>query len=341
MAISRGIQRLWVIIKLKDNSLNQLGNGKIKSLIVPKTKKLAILILKSKNMKQIFKKEGIMKGVMLVCAILALFVSSPAQSQTLFDDFTGPLLDSSRWFGNRIVGENISNTLEFGQTIAKKKLDMFNHCLGSTADGDTSWRTCSTRLVMQDGADIIAMEALVQSIALEQTNCSANVDNTTSTWIRFGGAFFNSTPITGTVSDQTNDVQAYISLRRDVNSPEPAGVMNIEGYVFRCTNADCSQFNPVTTTGAPNPLPLGTINVKKKVQLRLAWDPTNHRFLFKQGKKNPEVEMVYVPRENFPPFQSNGGYKRLEIRHHLANCSAGATSGWARAYFDNFYITRD
>ena len=59
VTISRGIQRLWVIIKLKDNSLNQLGNGKIKSLIVPKTKKLAILILKSKNMKQIFKKEGL------------------------------------------------------------------------------------------------------------------------------------------------------------------------------------------------------------------------------------------------------------------------------------------
>ncbi len=102
MAISRGIQRLWVKIKLKDNSLNQLGNGKIKSLIVPKTKKLAILILKSKNMKQIFKKEGIMKGVMLVCVILALLVSSPAQSQTLFDDFTGPLLDSSKWYGNYI-----------------------------------------------------------------------------------------------------------------------------------------------------------------------------------------------------------------------------------------------
>ena len=41
-----------------------------------------------------------MKGVMLVCVILALLVSSPVQSQTLYDDFTGPLLDSTKWFGD-------------------------------------------------------------------------------------------------------------------------------------------------------------------------------------------------------------------------------------------------
>jgi hypothetical protein len=341
VTISRGIQRLWVIIKLKDNSLNQLGNGKIKSLIVPKTKKLAILILKSKNMKQIFKKEGIMKGVMLVCAILALFVSSPAQSQTLFDDFTGPLLDSSKWYGNYVWVTNTSNHLEIGQVITKGKLDMFNHCLGSTLDDNSGTTTCSTRLIIQDGSGITAMQALVQPTALAQGRCSGNDVGTT--WIRIGGAFFNGS--TDAPLDQTNDVQAHISLSRDANSTDPAGILTIEGVVFRCTSADCGTFVYVTTTGADNPLVLGTIAVKKKVQLSIAYDPANNRFIFTQGKgkKAVQQEILYTNdlQENFPPYMSNGGSKRLEVRHSLANCSPVPASGWARAYFDNFYTTKE
>ena len=185
-----------------------------------------------------------MKGVMLVCVILALLVSSPAQSQTLFDDFTGPLLDSGKWLGDYKWVSSL-NHLEIGQVIAKKKLDMFNHCLGSTEDGDADTQTCSTRLAMQDGSGVTAMEVLVQPIALEQSRCTLNDDG--ATWIRIGGAFFNSTPITGTVTDQTNDIQAYISLRRDANSTDPPGVMNIEGYILRCQNGDCSQSVAVTT----------------------------------------------------------------------------------------------
>jgi hypothetical protein len=287
------------------------------------------------------KKEGIMKGLLLLCIVLALLISSPVQSQTLYDDFTGPLLDSGKWLGDYKWVSSL-NHLEIGQVIAKKKLDMFNHCLGSTEDGDADTQTCSTRLAMQDGVGVTAMEALVQLIAitLEQSQCLANDDGVT--WIRFGGAFFNSTAITGTVTSQLNDVQAFIALRRNAISTDPAGVMTIEGRVVRCTNDDCTTSVPVTTDPpGNNPLILGTVSVKKKVQLRMVYDPTNHRFLFKQGKKDPEVEMVYAPRENHPPFAQNGGFKRLEVRHHLANCSAGATSGWARAYFDNFYITRE
>jgi len=280
-----------------------------------------------------------MKGVMLVCVILALLVSSPVQSQTLYDDFTGPLLDSTSWFGDRIMGDNISNSLEFGQVIAKKKLDMFNHSLGSTSDENSGTTTCSKRLVMQDGEDVTLMEALVQPIALEQGRCTNN--DVGATWIRIGGAFFNSTATTGTVTSQLNDVHAYIGLRRDANSPDPSNVMNIEASIFRCTNADCTSTVFVTTDPpVNNPLILGQVTVKKKILLRLVYDPTNHRFLFKQGKKEPEIAMVYVPRENHPPFASNGGLKRLEVRHSLANCSPVPASGWARAYFDNFYITR-
>ena len=78
--------------------------------------------------------------------------------------------------------------------IAKKKLDMFNHCLGSTEDGDAATQTCSTRLVMQDGGELRLMEVLVQPIALEQSRCTLNDDG--ATWIRIGGAFFNSTATT-------------------------------------------------------------------------------------------------------------------------------------------------
>ena len=143
-----------------------------------------------------------MKGVMLVCVILALLVSSPAQSQTLFDDFTGPLLDSGKWYGDYKIGPNISNYLEIGQVIAKGKLDMFNHCLGSTEDGDTGYyslcdKACHARRRRCQSHGASSYNPLVLSIRRMQrvTNDSGG------TWIRIGGAFFNSTPITGTVDE--------------------------------------------------------------------------------------------------------------------------------------------
>jgi len=278
-----------------------------------------------------------MKCFLSVFVILGFLVASPAQSQELYDDFTGPLLNPEKWFSNYagLTNQRLTNFLEIGQVISKKKLDMFNNCTGSILDGNSSSTLCSTRLVMQDGEGVMAMEALVQPIAIDMTSCALN--DAGSTFIRFGGAFFNS----GTVdpTGQTNDVQAHISLRR--NPADPVGVMTIQGTVFRCTAADCSTYEQVTTTGEDNPVDLGTINVKKKIQLKLVYDPVNHVFKFTQGKGKKAVERVigYTVNENFLPYASNGGFKRLEIRHHLTNCEAGAVTGWARAYFDNFYVT--
>lgn len=281
-----------------------------------------------------------MKDLLLIlCVLLGLFITSPAQSQTIYDDFSQPVLSFEKWL-NDYRGVTSLEHLEMGQVTAKKKLDMFNNCRGSTEDGDTETQTCSTRLAMQDGLEVTAMEVTVQPTAmnLEQNQCLSNAKG--ATWIRIGGAFFNSTSIGETVTSQLNDIQAYIGLRRDALSADPDGLMIIEGRVIRCTNNDCST-SVFVTTDPPgnNPVILGTVNVKKKIQLKLVYDRDNHRFLFKQGKKNPEVEMVYAPRENHPPFAPNGGFKRLEVRHHLANCSAEAASGWARAYFSKFYVT--
>jgi len=279
-----------------------------------------------------------MKSLLSICVILGLLITPLAQSQELYDDFTGPLLSSQKWFANRLVGANISNILEFGQVITKKKLDMFNHCSGSVLDDNSGATTCSIRLIMQDGSDVTAMEALVQPIAIEQTICSAN--NIGSTWVRLGGAFFNSSDVAPT--SQVNDVQAYISLVRDADTSEDSNILHIEAVVLRCTATDCSTFVNVTNqSGGSNPIDLGTIAVKKKILLKLVHDPDNNRFVFTQGKGRRAVvqEIIYGLSENYPPYLSNGGYKRLEVRHSLANCAPVATSSWARAYFDNFYVT--
>ena len=281
-----------------------------------------------------------MKGLLSACIVMGLLITSPAQSQELYDDFTGPLLSPQNWFANRLGGNNISNVLEFGQVITKKKLDMFNHCSGSILDGNSGTTTCSIRLVMQDGSDVMAMEALVQPIALEQNTCSENKIG--SIWIRLGGAFFNSSGLAP--ANQVNDVQAYIALRRNANSTEELNILHIEGHVLKCTEGtSCATSENVTNlNGLGNPIDLGTITVKKKVQLKLVHDPDNNRFVFTQGKgkKAVEKEIVYGEDENFPPYSSNGGYKRLEARHSLANCYPDAASNWVRVYFDNFYVTK-
>ena len=80
-----------------------------------------------------------MKVLVLLCVVLALFVSTPSQSQTLYDDFTGPLLDSSKWFSDYKIGPNISNYMEIGQVIAKGKQFTFNvngETVKTFTDGD-------------------------------------------------------------------------------------------------------------------------------------------------------------------------------------------------------------
>ena len=74
--------------------------------------------------------------------------------------------------------------------------------------------------------EVTAMEVLVQPIAIEQSRCTLNDDG--ATWIRIGGAFFNNSLPAEPPTDQTNDIQAYISLRRNFNSTDPGNVMTIE-----------------------------------------------------------------------------------------------------------------
>ena len=89
---------------------------------------------------------------------------------------------------------------------------------------------------MQDGADIKVMDALVQPTGLEQTQNQCVTNDSGGTWIRMGGAFFNSTPITGTVDGQLNDIQAHIALYAGMQIPPiPPVLLILRARVYRCT----------------------------------------------------------------------------------------------------------
>jgi hypothetical protein len=91
-----------------------------------------------------------------------------------------------------------------------------------------------------------------------------------------------------------------------------------------CNNSGCTDS---TVIGEED---LGLVKVGKKVKLLMRIEKDQDRFVFKLDKKGAETPISYTGYSDAAdPCADNGGMKRLEVTHLLANCqSEPATYGW-------------
>ena len=115
--------------------------------------------------------------------------------------------------------------------------------------------------------------------------------------------------------NKIGDYLAGVQARRDGSSANPTGVLDVEGFVNRCTNASCS-----TSTSVISNVLGTTVSVGQSFTLRLKWDQPNHQFLFGLDSL-ADVALPYAASDTAP---ANTTFVNTSLFHTTANCTAGA-----------------
>ena len=224
---------------------------------------------------------------------------------SLYDDFTAPLIDPTRWYGAEASGM----VTEAVRLIQGGSLRLFSRSYGAT-DSDTGATFSALRLAFSNPNPIHAIRAKVQVTNFQSVGCPGN---TTPTFpaAEIAGFFFNTgTPTPG---DATGDVHVELDVLRLSNSTNPPGVLEVVGAVVLCQDAPC-----LTATHLPgSPVNVGKTHVGVPVRLFLAWDQPNKRFLFQSGN-SAIVAVPYTVSDSSPPAVA---FKRLDSRANVANCT--------------------
>jgi hypothetical protein len=76
--------------------------------------------------------------------------------------------------------------------------------------------------------------------------------------------------------------------------------------------------------------------VDQKVTLYIKWEKANNRFAFRKGK-DALMFVNYLVDDSTPPSTANGGNKRLEIQHRIANCAVAPDIPRPMSYVDVFF----
>ena len=287
-------------------------------------------------------KEGkVMKAAFLFCMVMmTLVIVVPASAQSpvveLYDDFQAKVLDPNKWSGGESSAAGV-DVLESGRQIKNEPLfglrwlDIFNRSYASVAS-DTERSTAYNRLSFADGSNITTIQATVMVRKIQATACSTNT-LATEPRARIGGMYFNR--VAGAPEapgDATNDVRAFIVIRRASDSTNPANELNIVGQVVLCEDADCDTNTQIGTVN------VGTAIVNLPVKVRITWEPGNNRFAFQKGKA-PEVYINNTVPVGGAPGTDLGGNKRVEVNHQIPNCtSTPRPMAFMEAYFDNIKV---
>jgi hypothetical protein len=268
----------------------------------------------------------------LIAVFLLMFASSVRALEpfALYDDFSSTFINEVKWSGadSHSTGADI---LESVRQIQRGVLHIVNTTYAdmSSNTGDSSGTTI---LEFTDGDKITAIKATVQVNSIEATGCSGNTTHNTNARARLGGTFFN----TGapTPGSYLNDVFAFIGIQLRSDSTDKPGILEVIGRVVQCNDSNC-----FSNTKLYEQI-LGTIKVKKKTDLIIQWDKTNHQFIFQfgSGKSAVSVSFTYTVSDTSP---SGADSKRVDVAHRVAKCTAEPrTVAFVDANFDNVFVNQ-
>lgn len=230
----------------------------------------------------------------------------------VYEDWIQGLIRSDRWSGGQnLGGQEVKRVITPGQTL------LLRYRLNGSTPSDTGSTGSSQFLNTINPTQINEIEATFTVSNLGMTTCAANNSGaaTRARPARLLMERFND----GTQSipgNRTGDYLALVQAVRQGDSTNPAGVLQIEGFLGRCTDASCT---PSTITGATYTLAT-PVSVGQTFTLRLKWDQPNHRFLFGLDALG-DVAMLYAASDTAP---ANSSFVGINVFHAAANCTAGA-----------------
>jgi hypothetical protein len=262
-----------------------------------------------------------MRFILLALAFpVVLAAAAPAQALEplhVYDRFADKTIDPSRWQDNEKI-----------RVIRGGRMQLMQRTWGlGTSDAlltPTNWHSN-----LQAPQNVTALKARITVSALETTACPSNPAVGEARARLIGGFFNTGTPTPGS---QLNDVIAQVRLTRTSNSPDPAGVLRVQGVVALCLSPDC---NSVVTIG--NVVDLGTAMIGTPTTVQMQWDKPSKTFYFaRDGATTGTV--AYAESDANPPGVN---FRQLSTRVNVPSCqSAPRVSGLVDALFDNVLVNQ-
>src|SRR5690349_5249903 len=174
-------------------------------------------------------KNTCLAGLISLVAVLCIPVHGQ-NSLVLYDDFSHPLIDPSKWVGGEVFGSG----RETIRMISGGQLAMSCRSYGSTAS-DTGNQNGFLKLFFVNPATITTIRAAVRVNGLQAIGCSTPGSFGTGVRAEIHGRFFNTgTPTPGS---SLGDVLAHIYLLK-LSNGNPLQVL---ADVGECSDAFCSQ----------------------------------------------------------------------------------------------------
>jgi hypothetical protein len=167
--------------------------------------------------------------------------------------------------------------------------------------------------------------------AFQSVGCAANTATPTSAGTELFGFFFNAGP--KVVGSAVNDIIAGLRIRRLSNSTDPANMLRVQAFVARCTDAGCN-----STATIFNNSSIGTVLVGSPATLRMDWQPSLNRFLFRLNAGAFIAAPYAVPDSETP---GNTFFKRrIGVRNFVANCTTTSPrpTAFMRSLVDNVFV---
>lgn len=260
-------------------------------------------------------------AVLLACACLLAADPASASPLPLYDNFAGPGVDSSKWFG----GESDYLTLDtMRQVTTGHRLHLAATAYSSPVDdGFSAGGTYGLYFINPVG--ITSVSYSVQVDKATATACPTNPGAEVVAGPEFRGRFFNTQ---ANPTSQLGDVEFAIGLDRRPSDGD--GAMT-GAYIYQeCQNSDCSSRKTIAQGT------LGTVPLNARTTVIVHWDQAHHRFLFNiNGKKGVSH---YKISDSSAPFSPD---KEIDVAHVIVDCAATPRPQTTMdAYFDNIRVER-
>ena len=249
----------------------------------------------------------------VVVAGLVLGAASAAAGQealALYEDWrSSRTIRLDRWRGQE------TGVLDIKREIRGNTFEMRTRREGGSAS-DAGLLFARHRLTFTHPLTISVVEATLDVRDLELLSCATNPIAAGTSVAIFLNKFNDGS---GGPGNMTGDYLVNVNAARNTSSLDPDGVLSLHGGILRCNDATCS--NAVTIRDGLVDLP-ATALVGDRFSLRVAWDPTNSRFLVGAGN-GADVPIPYPPEANQQP--AGGPFADIRTQLVAPNCTSSTT----------------
>jgi hypothetical protein len=246
---------------------------------------------------------------MLAVSILLCGLVAPAMAQvSVYDDFSGDLIDATRWRPN-ISGAG--NVYEMRRQVVGGKLVEALVVNGATRGGGSTFGRHELRFV-QTEFTALAFEATVLSSSV----IGCPTPGSQPSWVAVDAqlTLFNDGSSTAP-DDETGDVAARLEIVRSSDVTDPPEVLQVTGHLTRCADPSCA------TREAIGVVSLGPVVLRQRNTYVVDWEAPSQLVAF--WKNTDPAQSIPYPHTVAAPR----AYRALRLSGSAADCTADPRPG--------------